>query len=85
MLTPNIGNSDVWWGGQTNLQGYIVAIYNESGTLIGSYTYDAWGNCTATVESGNTTLENSIVNIYNPFPICVLQSFDISNVRRSEP
>ena len=76
-------------GGQTNLQGDIVAIYNESGTLIGSYTSDAWGNCTATVQSGNTTLENSIVNIYNPFPnpfpICVLQSFDISNVRRSEP
>ena len=52
---------------QTNLQGDIVAIYNDSGTLIGSYTYDAWGNCTATVESGNTSIENSIVKNYNPF------------------
>ena len=32
-----------------------------------TYTYDAWGNCTATVESGNPSLENSIVNTYNPF------------------
>ena len=31
-----------------------------------TYTYDAWGNCTATVESGNPSLENSIVNTYNP-------------------
>ena len=32
---------------EKNLQGDIVAIYTENGTKIGSYTYDAWGNCTS--------------------------------------
>lgn len=33
---------------QRNLLGDVVAIYNTSGTKVASYTYDAWGNCTAT-------------------------------------
>ena len=52
---------------EKNLQGDIVAIYNASGEKIGSYIYDAWGICTVTVESTNTTLENKIVRILNPF------------------
>ena len=32
---------------EKNLQGDIIAIYTENGTKIGSYTYDAWGNCTS--------------------------------------
>ena len=32
---------------EKNLQGDVIAIYTESGTKIGSYTYDAWGNCTS--------------------------------------
>ena len=52
---------------EKNLQGDIIAIYDESGTKIGAYTYDAWGNTTYTLTSGNTALENSIVRYYNPF------------------
>ena len=32
---------------EKNLQGDIIAIYTENGTKMGSYTYDAWGNCTS--------------------------------------
>ena len=48
---------------EKNLQGDIIAIYNASGTKIGSYTYDAWGNCTATsyISGYNFILHN------NPF------------------
>jgi RHS repeat-associated protein len=42
-------------------------VYNSSGEKVGSYTYDAWGNCTVSVVSGNTTLENNIVRTINPF------------------
>ena len=52
---------------EKNLKGDIVAIYNESGTKIGSYTYDAWGNHTYTTASGTTGLERKIVSTYNPF------------------
>ena len=52
---------------EKNLQGDIIAVYNASGTKIGSYIYDAWGNCTASVVSGNTVLENNIVRTLNPF------------------
>ena len=52
---------------EKNLQGDIVAVYNASGTKIGSYIYDAWGVCNTSVTSGNTMLENSIVQSYNPF------------------
>ena len=52
---------------EKNLQGDVIAVYDSTGTKIGSYTYDAWGNFTTTVTSGNTTLENNIVRNYNPF------------------
>ena len=52
---------------EKNLQGDVIAVYDSTGTKIGSYTYDAWGNFTTTVTSGNTTLENNIVRYYNPF------------------
>jgi RHS repeat-associated protein len=52
---------------EKNLQGDIIAVYNADGEKIGSYTYDAWGNCTVTVVSESTTLEKNIVRSYNPF------------------
>ena len=52
---------------EKNLQGDIVAIYNDSGTRIGTYTYDAWGNFTVSATSGITALEQSILYSYNPF------------------
>jgi len=51
---------------EKNYFGDIVAIYNESGTKIGSYVYDAWGNMQTTVAVGVTALERTIVNS-NPF------------------
>ena len=38
-----------------NLQGDVVAVYNETGTKVLSYTYDAWGNKTTTVHSSSGT------------------------------
>ena len=51
---------------EKNLQGDIVAIYNESGEKIVSYTYDAWGNFTTTRASGLTSNE-SLAIYNNPF------------------
>ena len=48
---------------EKNLQGDIVAIYNSSGTKIGTYTYDAWGNFTVTINS-SVSLERLIVRGY---------------------
>ena len=52
---------------EKNLQGDIIAVYNTDGDKIGSYTYDAWGNCTVNVVLGNTALERNVVRSYNPF------------------
>ena len=52
---------------EKNLQGDVVAVYNESGTKIGGYNYDAWGAVTVVPASGITALESSILNTYNPF------------------
>ena len=52
---------------EKNLFGDIVAVYNASGIKIGSYTYDAWGNCSVSVVSGSTTLEKNVVRTYNSF------------------
>ena len=52
---------------EKNLQGDIVAIYNSTGEKIGTYAYTAFGEVVTTTVSGNTTLENNIVNNYNPF------------------
>ena len=51
---------------EKNLQGDIIAIYNSSGTKIGTYDYDAWGAPTTTINLG-PTFERSIVTTYNPF------------------
>ncbi|MBQ8044966.1 MAG: RHS repeat-associated core domain-containing protein, partial [Bacteroidales bacterium] len=52
---------------EKNLFGDIIAIYNSSGTKIGTYTYDAWGNCTTSTTSESTTAEKRVVKNYNPF------------------
>ena len=52
---------------EKNLQGDIIAIYTENGTKIGSYTYDAWGNCTYSYATGATTAQKKIVQMFNPF------------------
>ena len=52
---------------EKNLFGDIVAIYNEAGTKIGYYKYDAWGACTATTYLTSTTAERNVVTNLNPF------------------
>ncbi len=52
---------------EKNLFGDVVAIYNENGAKIGSYNYDAWGVCTASVEATASTLEKNVVRTLNPF------------------
>ena len=37
-----------------NWRGDVVQIYNASGTLVGSYTYDAWGRVTENATSADT-------------------------------
>ncbi len=51
---------------EKNLQGDIIAIYNESGTKIASYTYDAWGNFTLTYTSGISATDR-VAATNNPF------------------
>ena len=46
-----------------NLQGDIIAVYNEAGTLLMSYNYDAWGSCAYTSHNGGS----STAAYYNPF------------------
>ena len=52
---------------EKNWQGDILAVYTEAGVKIGSYKYDAWGNCTVSEVSSATTLQKSIVRTRNPF------------------
>ena len=47
-----------------NLQGDIIAVYNESGLKIVSYNYDAWGNHTPTWYDLSGS---NILAAYNPF------------------
>ena len=49
--------SSYWY--DKNLQGDIVAIYDDSGTPLVSYTYDVWGDHVVTYHNG----ENSILAI----------------------
>lgn len=52
---------------EKNLFGDITAVYNAAGSKLGSYTYDAWGNCTVSVEPNTTTADKRIVRTLNPF------------------
>ena len=56
------GVFDTYWY-EKNLQGDIVAVYNQTGAKLISYTYDAWGNCTVSYPNNG----NSSTAIYNPF------------------
>ncbi len=49
---------------EKNLQGDIVAVYNDSGVKIFSYSYDAWGN--VTTNRHNTSGSNALAR-HNPF------------------
>ena len=54
---------DTYWF-EKNLQGDVVAVYNNSGVKLASYVYDAWGNCTTTYHNGG---EDDWIVPTNPF------------------
>ena len=52
---------------EKNLQGDIIAIYDQYGSQIGTYKYDAWGALTWSCASGTSAFEYSLVYNLNPF------------------
>ena len=52
---------DTFWF-EKNLQGDIVAVYDEDGTKLISYTYDAWGNFVTTYHNDCTASHNANLN-----------------------
>ena len=52
---------------EKNLQGDVVAMYDDAGKWLGGYTYDAWGNCVTTVSADANTQERNMVTSYNLF------------------
>ncbi len=51
-------NADYYY--QKNLQGDVTAIYTATGTKVAEYIYDAWGNCTVTLDTNG-------IGTLNPF------------------
>ena len=45
---------------QRNLLGDVIAIYDTNGTKVGGYAYDAWGNCTITLNTNGVATRNPI-------------------------
>ena len=67
MLYGITNDSETVWTAywyEKNLQGDIVAVYDEAGTKLISYTYDAWGNFTTTYHNGANA---SSIAAKNPF------------------
>ena len=56
------GNTKLHYHVVTNVQGDVVAIYSREGTLVASYEYDAWGNCTIVSDNSTTGIAT-----LNPF------------------
>ena len=67
MLYTTDSGSDPTWSAfwfEKNLQGDVVAVYDQSGNKSVSYTYDAWGNFTTTYHNGTSS---SSIAAKNPF------------------
>ena len=58
-------DADVWntYWFERNLQGDVVAVYNQAGTKLIEYWYDAWGNTAYTYYAG----ASSTAAVNNPF------------------
>ena len=61
LTVSGYGTQAYWY--QRNLQGDVIGLYNSSGTLIGRYTYDAWGKLLDTTST--STLASYVMNL-NP-------------------
>ena len=45
---------------QRNLLGDVIGIYDTNRTKVGGYAYDAWGNCTITLDTNGIATRNPI-------------------------
>ena len=61
--TSNTGNTWQSYWFEKNLQGDITYVYNNTGTPLAAYTYDAWGNHTTIYWNGGGNCGAK----YNPF------------------
>ena len=54
-----------------NIQGDVVGLYSYAGTLVATYDYDVWGNCTvkavATDDEGHSVSDVNHIAQVNPF------------------
>ena len=67
MLYTTDSGSDPTWSAfwfEKNMQGDIVAVYDQNGNKSVSYTYDAWGNFIITYHNGTSS---SSIAAQNPF------------------
>ncbi len=53
------GNASIYYA-VTNIQGDVVRFYNSAGTIVASYQYDAFGNCTITRDDAGIAALNPI-------------------------
>ena len=58
------GQFDVFWY-EKNMQGDIVAVYDEAGNKLVSYVYDAWGDNQGVYYSGGASSSHAVAK--NPF------------------
>ena len=59
MYTSESGTTTTYYF-QRNLLGDVIGIYNARGEKVGGYAYDAWGNCTITLNSDGSAIRNPI-------------------------
>jgi len=61
-----------WYNGvrylfSKNIQGDIVSLHDDDGTLVATYVYDAWGNHEVFASNGQENTEASFVGNINPY------------------
>ena len=57
---PYTANDFDYFFFEKNLQGDVIAVYDQYGNKIGTYTYDAWGVCSKAMHT-NVLIEKNIV------------------------
>ena len=65
-LTGNPEGMYEYYFFEKNPLGDIIAVYKFNGAKIGTYTYDAWGNCTVT-QTGGIGWDDDVLYTINPF------------------
>ena len=59
MYTGTDDETDTYYF-RRNLLGDVIGIYDTTGTKVGGYAYDAWGNCTITLNTNGIATKNPI-------------------------